>query len=135
MFSIEVRSTAPASVLVVRGELDFDSVVQLDEAADRLLDEADGQGALVVVDCTALDFCDSSGIGCFVRIYQRLAAHGGELRLAAVPATVARAFSLTGLDQAIGVHGTMEAALASGSGGHGPDSKGSAPSASLSAER
>ncbi|PKT73391.1 anti-sigma factor antagonist [Streptomyces populi] len=134
MFSVEARPTMQAMVLSLRGELDFDSTVQLDEAADRLLSEGEGQRMLVIVDCTSLHFCDSSGIGCFVRIYQRLAARSGELRIAAAPAPVTRAFTLTGLDQVIGVYETMQAALASGSGGHGTGSGAGVPSVSSSAE-
>ncbi|MFB7244146.1 STAS domain-containing protein [Streptomyces populi] len=131
---MEARPTMQAMVLSLRGELDFDSTVQLDEAADRLLSEGEGQRMLVIVDCTSLHFCDSSGIGCFVRIYQRLAARSGELRIAAAPAPVTRAFTLTGLDQVIGVYETMQAALASGSGGHGTGSGAGVPSVSSSAE-
>ena len=134
MFSVEVEPITQAVVLSLRGELDFDSTVQLDEAADRLLSGEDGQPALVIVNCTDLYFCDSSGIGCFVRIYQRLAARSGELRIAAAPAPVTRAFTLTGLDQVIGVYETMQAALASGSGGHGTGSGAGVPSVSSSAE-
>jgi len=134
VFSVEVEPITQAVVLSLRGELDFDSTVQLDEAADRLLSGEDGQPALVIVNCTDLYFCDSSGIGCFVRMYQRLTARSGELRIAAAPAPVTRAFSLTGLDQVIGVYATMDAALASGSGGYGAGTGAGLPPVSSSAE-
>ncbi|MCY0922911.1 STAS domain-containing protein [Streptomyces sp. H27-G5] len=80
MFSVDVRRTAQACVFALRGELDYDSAVQLQEAADLVLTGHDQPG-LVVADCTALAFCDSSGIGGLIRIYQKLSAHGGLLRL------------------------------------------------------
>ncbi|MEU3295736.1 STAS domain-containing protein [Streptomyces longwoodensis] len=112
MFSVQVGSTVGACVLTLRGELDHDSAVQMDEAADQVF--AEGRHRLLVVDCTELEFCDSSGIGCLVRMYQHLAARGGVLRLAAVPASVARVLSLTGLDQAIAVHATLHDAFRAG---------------------
>ncbi|MFF8930835.1 STAS domain-containing protein [Streptomyces longwoodensis] len=113
---MRISSTARARVLALRGELDHESAVQLDEAADQVLGGT--RRPVLVVDCADLEFCDSSGIGCLVRLYQGLAAHGAVLRLAAVPASVARVFALTGLDQAIPVHATLDEAL--GAGGTGP---------------
>ncbi|MFD9378282.1 STAS domain-containing protein [Streptomyces sp. NPDC059999] len=134
MFSVDVRRTAQACVFALRGELDYDSAVQLQEAADLVLTGPDQPG-LVVVDCTALAFCDSSGIGGLIRIYQKLSAHGGLLRLAAAPGSVARVFALTGLDQAIAVHPTPESALLSGAGPRESGSEAAAPPARRASER
>ncbi|WP_333774980.1 STAS domain-containing protein [Streptomyces sp. IBSBF 3136] len=112
MFSVQIWSAARTGVLTLRGELDYDSAVQLQEAADQVL--ADARRSVLVVDCSALEFCDSSGIGCLVRVYQRLSARGGVLRLAAVPVSVARVFALTGLDTAIPVHATLHEAMGAG---------------------
>ncbi|MFD4125333.1 STAS domain-containing protein [Streptomyces globisporus] len=110
MFSVQVRPASDAAVLQLRGELDVESVVQLEEAAHTVL-TAQPPPHLVVVDCASLSFCDSSGIGGFVRLYQRLAAQEGQLRLAAPPAAVTKVFSLTGLDSVIAVHTSTQAAL------------------------
>ncbi|MFJ9054782.1 STAS domain-containing protein [Streptomyces sp. NPDC102409] len=112
VFSVQVRPVPTgAVVLQLRGDLDVESVVQLDEAADAALAPRPTP-PLVVVDCASLSFCDSSGIGGLVRLYQRLSAQGGRLRLAAAPASVAKAFSLTGLDGVIPVHTSTGDALA-----------------------
>lgn len=115
---MDVRQHARGVLFVLCGELDFDSVVQLHEAAD---DELNGStGTLpVVVDCAALTFCDSSGISALLRLYQRLTAEQRALRLAAVPASVSRLFTLTGLDQLFSVHKDAAEALAAGSDGRG----------------
>ncbi|MFC1408525.1 STAS domain-containing protein [Streptacidiphilus sp. N1-12] len=122
MFSVEVRPTGVAWVLELRGELDFESAAQLREAADVLF-EAE-QPALLVVDCAALGFCDSSGINVLIRIYQRLSERGGVLRLAAVPGSVTRVFALTGLNQVMAVYETADEALSVQDGARalrGPD--------------
>jgi anti-anti-sigma factor len=121
-------------VLALRGELDHHSVVQLREAADAILSRPH-PAILVVIDCTALEFCDSSGIGGLIGMYQRLSAHGGTLRLAAVPGSVARVFKLTGLEHVISVYSTADDALTVGSGMQDPSAEGAPSSAHAASER
>ncbi|MFF7441656.1 STAS domain-containing protein [Streptomyces sp. NPDC008122] len=119
MFSVDVRQEERGTVLVLRGELDFDSAVQLDEAGLR----GPGAGAApgpVVVDLAALTFCDSSGISALLRLHQVLSARGRPLVLAAVPPTVRRLFALTGLDQIFTVHADAHETLAAGPAGPDP---------------
>ncbi|MFJ6700576.1 STAS domain-containing protein [Streptomyces sp. NPDC091272] len=118
VFSVTVGPVEGAAVFQLRGELDVESVVQLNEAAETALAARPAPG-LVVVDCTSLTFCDSSGIGGLVRLYQRLSAAGGQLRLAAAPAPVAKVFSLTGLDGVIPVHSSTGQAIAATRGRRG----------------
>jgi anti-anti-sigma factor len=132
VFSVDSKPSEHAWVLALRGELDLYSTVQLREAADAVL-TGPQSASLVVVDCTALDYCDSTGITGLIQLHQRLAGHGGVLRLAAVPASVARIFALTGLDQVISVHGTAYDALSAQDGTqqhHAQDPASSAPVAS-----
>jgi anti-anti-sigma factor len=111
VFSVDVSPAAQTVVLRLSGELDFDSVVQLNEAAESALSK---QPRLLVVDCSDLSFCDSSGTASLVGLYQQLSSTGGKLRLAAPPGSVARTFELTGLDQVIAMHGGLEEAIAAG---------------------
>ncbi|MEV6353200.1 STAS domain-containing protein [Streptomyces hydrogenans] len=113
MFSIDVREEGRGTVLVLRGDLDHDSVVQLDEAGRRETapDRAEGT---VVADLAGLTFCDSSGVSALLRLYRRLEAGHRRLVLAAVPRTVQRLFALTGLDQIFTVHADVHEALAAG---------------------
>ncbi|MEW5633407.1 STAS domain-containing protein, partial [Streptomyces hydrogenans] len=73
MFSIEVREEEWGTVLVLRGELDHDSVVQLDEAGRRVTAPGGGEGT-VVADLAGLTFCDSSGVSALLRLYRALEA-------------------------------------------------------------
>ncbi|MFF3019404.1 STAS domain-containing protein [Streptomyces sp. NPDC057939] len=117
MFAVQVTRQARGAVFALRGELDFDSVVQLHEAGDDEVARGAGEGP-VVVDCAGLAFCDSSGIGALLRLFHQLAAQDRALRLAAVPTSVARLFSITGLDRVFSVYTDAEQALAAGTGGH-----------------
>ncbi|MEU8882028.1 STAS domain-containing protein [Streptomyces hydrogenans] len=113
MFSIEGREEEWGTVLVLRGELDHDSVVQLDEAGRRATAPGGGEGTLVA-DLAGLTFCDSSGVSALLRLYRALEARHRGLALAAVPPTVLRLFTLTGLDQIFPVHADVHGALAAG---------------------
>ncbi|MEU2655086.1 STAS domain-containing protein [Streptomyces sp. NPDC007325] len=116
MFSVDIGQDERGTVLLLRGELDFDSAVQLDEVRRTGPVSGDGQGP-VVADLAALTFCDSSGVSALLRLYQHLSARGRPLRLAAVPRTVQRLFALTGLDQIFTVHAGVHEALAAGPAG------------------
>ncbi|MFE4860080.1 STAS domain-containing protein [Streptomyces sp. NPDC056670] len=117
MFSVQVTQEERGVVFALRGELDFESTVQLDEAgAGELARGRDG--GLVVADCTALSFCDSSGINALLRLLRQLAVQERALRLVAVPNPVARLFSLTGLDRVFDVYATAGHALAASVSSH-----------------
>ncbi|MFF3215556.1 STAS domain-containing protein [Streptomyces sp. NPDC002886] len=115
MFSVDIRQEALGVVLALRGDLDFDSVVQLREAGEKELAGGRQAGPPVVVDCSALTFCDSTGIGALVQLHQWLSADGRVLRLAAVPATTTRLFKITGLDKLFTLYPDATQALAADS--------------------
>ncbi|MFD6248808.1 STAS domain-containing protein [Streptomyces roseolus] len=114
MFSVGVRQEGRGTVLVLRGELDFDSAVQVDEAGRRGVEAAAGAAGPVVVDLAALTFCDSSGISALLRLHRHASARGRPLELAAVPPAVQRLFALTGLGQIFTVRTDAHEALAAG---------------------
>ncbi|WP_256106559.1 STAS domain-containing protein [Streptomyces sp. ODS05-4] len=129
MFSVQVSQRTHGVVVALRGELDFDSVVQLHEVSERELARDPRSGPLVI-DCAALSFCDSTGISALVRLYQQMAVRQRPLRLAALPDTLARLLAVTGLDRVLTVCADVDAALAAGQGrgqdqesraGAGPD--------------
>jgi anti-anti-sigma factor len=117
VFSVDVEPTAQAVLFTLRGDLDFSTAVQLQAAADAALGGPGPQRPpLVVIDCSALEYCDSSGINGLIKIYQRLAGHGGTLRLASVPGSVAYVFELTSLGELIAIHPTVADALVAAEG-------------------
>ncbi|MFF9453207.1 STAS domain-containing protein [Streptomyces flaveolus] len=113
MFSVDVRQDGQRSVFALRGELDYDSMEQLHEAGEKELVKGREAGP-VVIDCAALSFCDSSGIGALLRFHQQMSSQSRALRLASVPTNVSRLFELTGLDQVFSVHADVADALTAG---------------------
>lgn len=108
-FTVEVRAGADTVVLVLGGELDHDTAGPLREALAEGV--ASGAGR-ILVDCTDLRFCDSTGLNVLLRA--RLAAReaGSRVELAALQPQVARMFDITGADGVFRVYGGVDEALA-----------------------
>ncbi|MFE1316213.1 STAS domain-containing protein [Kitasatospora phosalacinea] len=101
----------PPGALVVRpeGELDHDSVGPLRETLERAVADPP---ARLVVDCGGLEFCDSTGLNLLLRAHAAALHAGLPLLLAAPGAVVARMLAITGADEVLDVHPTVEDALA-----------------------
>ena len=95
-------------VVALTGELDFDSASLLSSLFEEALDT---DGVRVVVDCSELVFCDSTGLNALV--VARLAAlqRGSVVSVAAPPPAMARVLSMSGVDTVIAVHPTRAEAL------------------------
>ncbi|MET9364475.1 STAS domain-containing protein [Streptomyces sp. NPDC006632] len=112
---MDVRRDGRSVVFALRGELDHDSVAQLREAGSTELVTGRTAGP-VVVDCAALSFCDSSGIGELVWLHQQMSLRSRAMRLASVPAKLSRLFEWTGLHQVLSVYADVNGALAADRG-------------------
>ncbi|MEU3838799.1 STAS domain-containing protein [Streptomyces sp. NPDC028635] len=132
--SVDVRPTAQGSLFTLRGGFDHGSAVQLPEIAERALAGAP-QPAPVKAEGAGLTFCDSSGITRLSRQHPRLSAQDAGLRLAAVPAPVARVFTLMELDRAFGVHATLHQAVSAGNAVEEQPGNGDRPSLRSASER
>ncbi|MFF5635811.1 STAS domain-containing protein [Streptomyces sp. NPDC012825] len=111
MFAVDVGRDARGVVFALRGDLDFHSAVQLYEAGDKELGPGGETGA-VVIDCSHLTYCDSTGITALLKLYNQLSAQSRVLRLASVPAFLDRLFTLTGLNQIFSLYDDVDEALA-----------------------
>jgi len=84
--------------LSLHGELDAATAPSL-EAAIGL---SAGDGAeQVVIDCSSLDFIDSSGLSVLVSNHKRLADRGLELVIEAAPPGARRLFEIAGIDRVL----------------------------------
>jgi anti-sigma B factor antagonist len=101
--------------LVVTGELDLNTAPALDEPLDRALRE--GGETAVLIDLSACEFIDSTGIALIVRAWKRVDREaGGEgegrLVLCCDNEQVGRLLEITGVESSISMHGDRESALA-----------------------
>ncbi|MGW5864863.1 STAS domain-containing protein [Streptomyces sp. NPDC055239] len=105
---VEVRAEGPSVVVTPAGELDHHTADLLREPLETCLN--DGFSRLVV-DCSRLEFMDSTGLNVLLGARLKAEAAGGGVHLAAMQPVVARVFEITGADAVFTVHETLEAAL------------------------
>jgi anti-sigma B factor antagonist len=106
MLVVTVTKSSPASTLLtVSGELAGAGAERLLARLDRLLDQGH---RYVVLDLSAVTFCDSSGVSALVRGHARASSAAGGLRLSAASAQVTRVLELAGLARMLGLQSTVE---------------------------
>lgn len=94
----------------VRGELDMSTAPELERGLDQALADSD---ASIMIDLSACEFIDSTGIALIVRTWQRLGDEG-ERRLAICSTNhqVRRLLKITGVEGSIPMHEGRDTALA-----------------------
>jgi anti-sigma B factor antagonist len=97
--SLEVdRQEDGAPCLTVGGEIDLSTAPALEEAAGALLDE---RPSTLVLDFGGVPFCDSSGIGVLVRLYNRATVIGCRLVLRRPTPNVLGVLEMTSLTRVL----------------------------------
>jgi anti-anti-sigma factor len=96
-------------VLSLRGDLDIDTAPALHTALDQVLERPHPH---VVIDLSAVQFCDSTGLSALVLGHRRAARHGGWIRLAAPNPWLLTLLDTVGLTRQLTVHPDVAAALA-----------------------
>ncbi|HWF51390.1 MAG TPA: STAS domain-containing protein [Solirubrobacteraceae bacterium] len=110
-FRVRMVRTDHATVVVVGGELDLVSSVELEEALEKL-DRPD-HGS-VVLDLREVEFMDSSGLAVVVRAHQRAHSAGITFGVVTESPQVRRLLTLTGVDERMPVAQTPEDLLGGG---------------------
>ncbi|WP_255950325.1 STAS domain-containing protein [Streptomyces odontomachi] len=105
---VEVRQEGSSAVVTPAGELDHATADLLREPLDAALDAG---SARLVVDCSRLEFCDSTGLNVLLGARLRAESLGGGVHLAGMRPAVARVFEITGAEAVFTVHATLQAAL------------------------
>jgi len=100
--------------LTVRGELDMNTVPELEGRLEEALAKP---GASILLDLCECEFIDSTGIALIVRTWQRLSGEGeegggGRLALCSINHQVRRLLQITGVEGSIPMHEDRSAALA-----------------------
>jgi len=108
-FTVGLRTRSGVAVLDLRGELDQDTAPPLRALLDQALDTGVPR---VVLDCSELDFCDSTGLNVLLSARLRAQAEGRSIELAGLRSAVARMFEITGASTVFAVHTSLDAALA-----------------------
>jgi anti-anti-sigma factor len=105
--TVDVRRVGASAVVRPTGELDHHSADALREPLGACV--ADGC-ARIVIDCSALEFCDSTGLNLLLATRIEAEAAGGGVHLAGMRPVVARVFEITGAGAVFPVPGDHAAA-------------------------
>lgn len=105
---VAVREHGASAVVTPSGELDHHTADVFREQLDRCVDAGHPR---LVVDCSGLQFCDSTGLNVLLGARLRAQAAGGSVHLAEMNPVVARVFEITGADTVFNVHDTLDDAL------------------------
>lgn len=111
--NIHLRSSDDETqIFELKGSLDIATSPTVRAA---LLDAAERGQHRIVVDLSALDFIDSTGLGALIGSQRRAKENSGEVRLVAREGQILRLLRITGLLSVFGVYHTLDEAL-TGSG-------------------
>ena len=67
----------------------------------------------IVVDCSALEYLSSAGIGTLIRVHSRMKKLGGDVKLAALKGSPADLLRVTHLNRVFGIYNDVEQACQS----------------------
>lgn len=101
-------ATTPGSdryLITVSGEVDLATSPDLDTA---IIESVDSEASSIVIDLTDVSFMDSSGLGVIVRGLKRCREADKDLDLVITSDRVLKVFGITGLDQVIPIHDSIE---------------------------
>jgi len=101
-------ATTPGSdryLITVSGEVDLATSPDLDTAVIAAIDSGTSS---VVIDLTDVSFMDSSGLGVIVRALKRCREAENDLDLVITNERVLKVFGITGLDQVIPIHASIQ---------------------------
>ena len=107
-FKVRSEQQDGVFVVTVEGELDMNTAPALERELEA---PAAGNGAAVLLDLSACEFIDSTGIALIVRCWQLLDGNG-RFALCGISDQVERVLDITGIEEAIPTHANREQALA-----------------------
>jgi anti-anti-sigma factor len=110
---VEVRHEGTSAVVTPAGELDHHTADLLREPLEDCLEKGFSR---LVVDCSGLEFCDSTGLNVLLGARLKAESLGGGVTLVGMQPVVARVFEITGAEAVFTVHDTLEDALADETG-------------------
>jgi anti-sigma B factor antagonist len=108
---IEARQLeSGVAVLTISGRLSLGAEVErLDAAVNELLKKEQRE---IVFDISALEYCDSSGVGMLVSSMTKVKKAAGVLKIAGANQRIQRIFKITGVDTLVPMFATVAEATA-----------------------
>jgi anti-sigma B factor antagonist len=95
-----VSQNSSATTLTVRGSLDINTAPQLAEEIDKIVAE---RPHAVLVDLSALDLIDSSGVAALVKLYKAIRSMGGAITISGARDQPLQIFKLLRMDKVFNI--------------------------------
>ena len=95
-FAIEKKFDDTNWQINLSGEVDIFNSADLKTQLTGLMEE---QVADIHIDCTNLDYIDSTGLGALVGVLKHIKTHGKEVHLLSVKPNILKLFRITNLDK------------------------------------
>ncbi|WP_404380544.1 anti-sigma factor antagonist [Knoellia locipacati] len=108
--SVSMTEREDVVIVTVAGEVDVYTAPQLRSVLEE---RAAADQTRIVVDLQGVGFLDSTGLGVLVGRLKAVRKLGGTLHVVCTDERILRLFAITGLDQVLPVHATVDEALAS----------------------
>lgn len=112
-FHLAERRVGTASVVTLSGSC---SMIAAPALGDRLIEVAESDAKLVVLDLTVLEFIESTSLGKIVAAYLKLRRRGADMRIVGPQDNIVHLLNLTRLSQLFTVFPTVADALKADSG-------------------
>lgn len=106
---VAVAQHGRTAVFTPAGELDHHTADLLAGPLDAAVDAGTTR---LVIDCSQLLFCDSTGLNVLLSARLRAESAGGSVHLAAMRPAVSRVFEITGAQAVFSMHDSLDQALA-----------------------
>lgn len=108
---VETGERDGETVISLRGEIDVYTAPRLRQT---LIDLIEKGASRLVVDMSAVDFLDSTGLGVLVGGLKRVKAKEGSLKLVVSQEKILKIFDITGLTKVFPIYGSLDEAVAPG---------------------
>jgi anti-sigma B factor antagonist len=93
---IRAENTEHGPIVYVSGEIDIYTAQRFKEKLYQVVDDS---GNDVTVDCSSLNYLDSTGLGIFVGALKRSKLNGRNIHIVNMKGNIKKLFVITGLDK------------------------------------
>lgn len=106
---LSTRFESRSVIVAIEGELDIATAADLQEHIRTAIDD---HGPWLILDLSALEFMDSSGLNVIISAYRNIRERNGSLSLAHLNERVTKIVRMVGLHRQVPVHQTVATAVA-----------------------
>lgn len=108
MVQIDTTKESDITTLIINGDVDASSSIQLDESLGAIVSNGDPK---ILIDCAGLNYISSAGLGVFMSYIEDINTKNIKMALFGLNEKVMNVFDILGLDQLLTIVKTKKEAL------------------------